>query len=486
MHIETAVNIPKRALPFLSSISNGYNVDVRTPLFNGEDRSKVADHWMSILSRNEEVFPELMEYESSQQSKIGPLSVRQPFTDRRSLVEDYYSNHRDVTIGLSELDFGNLPEGRRLRPISTLSSARQLPHGTNSGLPFFSKRRSVLEESISLADKFEFHPALLGWRGQSNGTPIPKQRVVWMFPFALNIAEARYFRPLHNELSINYQFAAWESMDEVDIMINSMFARERTILSSDFSSYDQSLFSQQDWFFDYLVSRYQRSYEDEINELRLWFKTIPLVFSENEMFTGEHGVPSGSTFTNQCDSIVNYLAQRSSPVVDSTTPIQVQGDDAVIIPTDIEKHLEFMNNLGFEMNADKQLVSDTTVNYLQRLYHVKYRPDGVTRGVYPTMRALNSLLGQERYFQDWSSEMVSLRVIAILENVKWHPAFEDFVKFVVEFGDSSLKDNIRKAIIDNSVIDKAMAIPGLSPTYNQESGLRGLKSFKSVQILMSL
>uniref|UniRef100_A0A2V0RKU3 RdRp n=1 Tax=viral metagenome TaxID=1070528 RepID=A0A2V0RKU3_9ZZZZ len=483
MRIENAVDIPKRALPFLDSIDKGYDVDIRTPLFNGEDRQEVADHWWSILSSKESVFPELLDYESKQREKIGPLSVRLPFTDRQASIEDYYSKHSDVTIGLSELDFGNLRTDSRLRPKSISSSVLQLPHDSNSGLPYFEKRRNVLEETISLAERGKFYPALLGWRGQSNGTPIPKQRVVWMFPFSLNAVEARFFRPLHDELKEFEQFSAWISMDKVDFQIDSMFKYNSTILSSDFSSYDQSLFDQQDWFFDYLILRYQPQYEKDIELLRSWFKRIPLVFSKDKMYTGEHGVPSGSTFTNQCDSIVNYMAQISSPEVNGN-PVQIQGDDAVVIADNIDNHIKFMTELGFEMNMDKQHISDVTVMYLQRMHHRDYKPDGVTRGVYPTMRALNSLLGQERYFQDWSSEMVSMRVIAILENAKWHPAFQEFVEFVVKYGDLSLIDNTRKALRDKSVIAKANAIPGLVPTYNQDKGLSGLSSFKSVQMIL--
>uniref|UniRef100_A0A2V0RML3 RdRp n=1 Tax=viral metagenome TaxID=1070528 RepID=A0A2V0RML3_9ZZZZ len=485
MPIENAEHIPINALPFLKSIGNGYNEDIRTPLFGGVDRQVVADQWWTILSSVDNLFPELIDLETKQKGKIGPLSIRLPFIDRIPDINSYYTNHSDVEVGLSEVIGQFVIPGSRLRPLSARNSALQLPTNSNSGLPLFRKRNQVQEESIAMAMQNEFYPALLGWRGQANGTNTPKQRVVWMFPYSLNIAEARFFRPLHEILKNMYPFSAWITMDKVDRSITTLIDSSRgEILSSDFSSYDQSVFHQQDWFFDILRMAYQTSYHDEISMLQHWFKNIPLVFSETQMFTGEHGVPSGSTFTNQCDSIVNYLAQSSSPV--ATDLIQVQGDDAVIVVDNVDTHLSHLTNLGFDVNIDKQLISSTMVSYLQRLHHRDYRIGGVCRGVYPTMRALNSLLGQERFYQGWSSEMVSLRVLAILENTKWHPAFKEFVKFTVEHGDLQLKENVMSITKDNTVISKARTIPGLVPTYNQESDLSGLSSFESVRLIKEL
>jgi hypothetical protein len=316
-----------------------------------------------------------------------------------------------------------------------------------------------------------------------------------MFPFSVNIQEARYFRPMHKALVDLPPFSAWISMDRVDNAIDNMMRMREggTLLSTDFSAYDQTLVKQQAWYFDYLKLFFRAQVQDDILLLEHNFKNVPIICTEDVSFAGAHGVPSGSVFTNQCDSIVNLLGQASSPVVDNTL-IQVQGDDAVVVVKDVKRHVEHLQGLGFDLNVDKQLASYSSVSYLQRLYDDSYKPDGIARGVYPTLRALNSLLGQERFYDDWDSTMVSLRVLAILENTKWHPLFDAFVKFVVEDGDPLLKDNVVKLCDSRSresrkVFARAKAIPGLVPTFNQSGEaltVKGLSAFSSVQLILSL
>jgi len=285
------------------------------------------------------------------------------------------------------------------------------------------------------------------------------------------------------------QFSAWVSMNSVDLSITKIIdeSYNHSLLSSDFSGFDQSVVDQQAWYFDYMKSVYQDKYREDIAILENYFKAIPILCTKSVAYGGEHGVPSGSTFTNQADSIVNYVAQISSPELVSERTVQVQGDDAVLAVNNVDNHLEHLSALGFDANKTKQLVSNETVSYLQRTYYRHYRPDGICRGIYPTMRALNSLLGQERFYKDWSSMMVSLRVIAILENVKWHPAFNEFVKFVVREGDPRLKENTLE-LIENKAkwLRQASEVPGLIPSYNQEGQLQGIESFASVQRILSL
>lgn len=40
---------------------------------------------------------------------------------------------------------------------------------TNSGVPFFTKRRKVVEADLELANEGKKYPAILGWRGQEGG-----------------------------------------------------------------------------------------------------------------------------------------------------------------------------------------------------------------------------------------------------------------------------------------------------------------------------
>jgi hypothetical protein len=134
----------------------------------------------------------------------------------------------------------------------------------------------------------------------------------------VNIREGRFFRPLQDLLMKNLPyFAAWESMDEVDLRITSLLFNQQAykgsvVLSSDFSSFDQTVVEQQTWFFTLLKMLYQARYAEDIEELQHILATIELICTRWIKFTGRHGVPSGSVWTNILDSIVNLLSQKLS------------------------------------------------------------------------------------------------------------------------------------------------------------------------------
>lgn len=80
--------------------------------------------------------------------------------------------------------------------------------------------------------------------------------------------------------------------------------------------------------------------------------------------------------------------------------------------------------------------------------------------------------------------MESLRWIMIAENAKRHPAFHEFIKFIVK------GDNLKLLI--NSVsknklklyYSKAKKVNKLTPTYNQASIDRGILDFEVVKYLL--
>lgn len=491
-----ASDYPANAIPFLKGVEKGYGVDIRTPLFDGRDREEVANEWASILhSEPQRMVDELVEIEEAQEQKIGTISRRKPFADRISDIEPYYEPRRTPEIELSEIDElldRNSAQlfipNERMRPISHAKAAAQLPNNTNSGLPLFKKRGTVLEQSIALAIGEKVFPAMLGWRGSSGqtGDYYPKQRVVWMVPFSQNIREARFQVPFHAILLKYPQyFAAQISMDRVDTEVTHMLDNlpdQAYMMATDYSKFDQSIRSQLSWFIERLKGQFQQSSHADIEKLQTYAQNCELLCTDEVKFVGFHALASGLNITNASECVINRDAQMSSPVALSGA-FQIQGDDSAGRVWDPEKHLQHLERCGFDLNEDKQYISRKAVVYLQRLHHTNYRIDGISRGQYPTMRALNSLLGMERFHADWDKDMEALRTLAILENCKWHPCFSDFVSFVVKRGDKYLKEFVTKLadgkIAGKSVIRKAMSIPGFVPTYNQADSISGIMGFSS-------
>lgn len=492
MKIIQSASLPTQVFPFLASVEQGNDQDLRTPLFGGSDvpRDEIANKWAEILFNLDGITPELADLELSQKSKMGTMSVRLPYNDRVSNIVAYYeSANVNAFTPLSDLNRGVLNMTRQLTPMTSHNSVSHLPGSTNSGLPLFKRRSTVVSESLALAEASDFFGSLLGWRGQSNGTNIPKQRVVWMFPFSTNIMEYRYFAPLHSVLRERSPFSAWVSMDEVDKSVTRMFdaanSDSEIVMSTDFSHYDQSLLNQQKWFFQILTEAYHNNEAKTIDKLANNFRTIPMVATRNHTYTGEHGVPSGSVFTGICDSIVNYIMQYNSPFMVNEL-LQIQGDDAVVTVDDVGAHIRYLESHGFTLNQSKQYVNEKGVMYLQRLHSSDYRTNGIMRGIYPTFRALNSLVGQERFHKDWDETMVSLRTISILENCRNHPNFKSFLKFVVKEGDSHLLDNLHVILkTPLEYINRAKAIPGFTSTFNT-SPISGLSNFTTVRLLQDL
>ena len=406
----TAGDYPSNALPFLKGVEAGYSTVLRTPLFEDMEPQDIADDvFRMVTTSSRQLLPELLELETKQRAKIGPISVRLPFPERVPDVESYYSRFRQPDFDHSEIrrmagfnPYEKFPVNR-LRPISMEKAANQLPKNTNSGLPLFRKRGEVLEESIRLANEWRIFPSLLGWRGSAGqtGDRVPKQRVVWMADASGNILEARYQQvalPFYQSIP---QFAAMTDLNAVDKVITNVLdlvGDDEQIIATDFSKFDQTLGpTQQGWFFHRLENMFNVSFHSELEWLSQRLCNVELLCTTTTRAVGEHGMPSGSVFTNLCDSTVNLDVQMSSPEVNRPHLVTVLGDDGVSIVKDVSNHLKHIERCGFEVNSEKQYVSKKATVYLQRLHHVDYRIDGICRGVVSIMRALNSLIYQERF-----------------------------------------------------------------------------------------
>lgn len=115
---------------------------------------------------------------------------------------------------------------------------------TNSGVPFFSRRRNTIQADLEISKTSNLLPAILGWRGQEGGPhPIDvKQRVIWMMPASHHIREGQVYQVLINWLKANRKIAGYVGPDFVDARITYLFDRKDTdqlVISTDFTKYDQ-------------------------------------------------------------------------------------------------------------------------------------------------------------------------------------------------------------------------------------------------------
>lgn len=487
-----SADVPKKALPYLQSVVRGDSNILRSQIYKDHAVDKVVDDWAwELLDHTGHYHPSLGEYEWKEIDKIGPKSVRLPLEERMGDIESYFSSARPPEVDLyTEINDDLFHPGayqNRMRPLSGRKAADGLPSNTNSGPPWFQKRRLVKEEAIRSEAVGDYKsPAALGWRGQSNGTPIPKQRVVWIVSYKTNVREARYVQVAHEYLRNFPCFAGWIGMSAVDKVMTSIMNDDSpgVILSSDQSGWDQHTGPDQVMVYKRLMHRlFQYTYHDEINDWIDNVNEMPLVISPEDMVIGSHGLASGSGGTSQINSVVNAKMQLSSRYTSSRNSLFL-GDDGVTRCIDVDGHLEFIEQIGYDANIDKQLVATDIAHFLQRLYLKEYVIDGYNRGIYMTMRALGAVLYPERFHpaDKWSSVMETLRWIMIVENTRWHPAFKDFVSFILK-GDAHARRNIKELLVNNKHLRVAKSIPGFIPQYTQEASLdTPIGSFQTVKV----
>ena len=384
-----------------------------------------------------------------------------------------------------------------MRPVDIGTAMKRLLRSANAGLPYLTRKGAVLEAIGRAHGRGEYGewPAVCFTRTEAG----EKTRNVWGYPGVDTLEEQRYFVPW---LGVEKMFAfrsALHDPDRVDTSITRLLRGKRgseVVQCIDFSGFDSTVHPELAVrAFDVIGSYFQDVATPDLERIVDRFVTIPIVTPVG-VYSGVHGVPSGSTWTNSIDSLVQFLVSGHSAL-----KCQIQGDDGVYVieETKMADFADRWARFGFVVSDDKtRTFSDQEAVYLQRYYHPSYptrrwdagrlvRDDSTLGGVYSLHRALGRLV----YPDVWTNtkqegisgrDYWSLRSIAILEGCKHHPAFAAFVKLVrdwdkhgLEFGQSGLRAYSR--------LQEARVRAGSAYGMDREAGL-GL--FSTVQILKGM
>jgi len=481
-----------RLSQYLNNVERGSDVILMTPLGKDNKPTDILRAWDEIFQSNShKINKDLLEMELNNRAKFGPRSIAKPWRDLKPSVYSYFEKS-NFTVSSRALYASRAVSGsKRLRPISIDKAMDYLKNSTNSGLPYYTRKSKV---KLKVKSRFndllsKKYPCILFERTQEGN----KTRAVWGYPIADTLLEMQYYRPL-----LDYQRKlSWRSAivgpDEVDrqitrIMRKANYFSDHVFLSIDFSSYDASVGKElQSASFNYIKDLFQFSCSKDLNFIRDRFNTIGLLTPDG-VISGSHGVPSGSTFTNEVDSISQYLIATSSGCVHADN-IQIQGDDGVylVASEDLDELIKSFELAGLNVNKEKSRTSRRSCTYLQNLYHPDYHEDGLIRGVYPTYRALNRLIYQERWsqFEDFDLEgkdYYSIRAYSILENCKFHPLFEELVEFILKLDKYSLRisrgaDKKYVSMLNNSSGSSGFLV---NQRGDDVSGLRNFRSYKLV------
>lgn len=508
---------------YLDNLAIGKQATPRSWLYeNIKDPNLILQNWLNVLSsleKSHDPFENtVFEFEQTQLNKWGPQGQVAPMHDLLSTIVLPSFEMADRSIpkaykteewrSAQDLTLRKLLDSRvrNLRPLSVETALKkQSSKGvlfSNSGWPMYTRRniQSTSIQAVSDAQNSAWlaQPAISLFRNYNQ-----KTRLVWMFPFAVNLVEATFFLVLQasimaSDLSSSY-YAPWRGFDSVRRLIHSAYSKGKVIAASDFSATDAHFqFDSSSQVISVLEQALQPAYRDDFRRSLEYMHKIPLVISSSEYIIGPHGVSSGSNWTNFIetvfDQIFSSFVQQKLRGRSGVSGLYAIGDDMTWI---FDKYddafaadLQILGEqVGQDINASKTHNDRDKVVTLQRLFQRGYNTKtGLTRAVYPTIRALKSSVFPERWHNPklWDSDMFCARQFMILENCVDHPLFYEFVKFVCN-GQRDLIPFAKQTATELDRIQQATKrLPGLNPTYNQEKSEQSLSEFESIQIAKTL
>lgn len=411
-----------------------------------------------------------------------------------------------------------------LRPVSygnvSVDMAARDTLNSNSGYPDFGRRKlpRILRKAITDAENGNWreYPAIALFRYYNQ-----KLRGVWMYPLATNLVEGSYYQPLASALMqsplASREFSPWAGFEQVRKTVSEAYADKKTYLAaSDFSHTDETFREELTLqVYDVIKFCFQNQYREGLKESLVHMHRIPLIVGVDTIVYGEHGVSSGSNWTNFIETVFDFIFGKYARLMMHsalTNLLYAIGDDSAWIVSQLpegafsneqesmanvwKRDLEHLGaQFGLEINASKTMLEANEVKTLQRLFIRGYSQEdsNMLRGVYPTIRALKSSVYPERFHdvkkRDFSwGEYFCCRQFMILENCVDHPLFEAFVKFVVSlhkdlipFAVEAVKGHKDLVFVDSK------SVPGFNPSYNQEKrNATSLSSFKSIQVAAQL
>lgn len=458
---------------YLERILEGQRDDYRTPFGrrNGQDVpvSEIIEDWSHYLDVIKDKYPSLYEFEEDLKAKVGPMSIMNPLAERINDITSYYTGilSPSVAIERSACDkvVTEFTKIRGIRKRSVDKAWEKMKKSTNSGSPYFTKRRNAYYRTVPCSltlgqlgnkdsdvfdviqnlekDRMWHAPAILGWRGQEGGPDDSdvKQRVVFMFPMSVNISELQMYQPLIEGVQRFNIIPAYVSMDEVDLRITKLFDTKSSgdlVVCTDFSKFDQHFGPVMQDAAKYILQNLCSDFSSWADIFEIKYN-IPLCVQPDICILGPHGMGSGSGGTNFDETLAHRSLQYEVATGNGAhlnVASQCLGDDGILSYPNIkiDDVVDWYTSHGLDMNKDKQYASTNDCTYLRRWHSINYRRDGVCVGVYSTYRALNRLARQERFYDadKWSKELVTLRYLSIIENCKFHPLFKEFVEFCMK------------------------------------------------------
>lgn len=429
----------------------------------------------------------LTKLELENKQKFGPRSIAGPWPTRIAGLNQSYSSQDDLHVPKFYKDKGD----PILMPISIEEAASNCKLNTSAGLPFLTQKGKAMSLLLQDFDNYlNRKDACMLYTRTTEGR---KTRNVWGYPFADTLFEMQFYVPLlwiQKDKPYRAALVCPNTVAKrISKMIHYAMSNDMVLYSVDFKAYDASIkFQYIILAFEYIKSNFKSDFHEYLDDICYRMYTIAILTPARVM-EGKHGVPSGSTFTNEVDSIVQFgIAMTCSFICENLC--QIQGDDGVyVLRKEFVKEFEqAFFYAGLKLETTKSHIASDYVIFCQNLYHIDYQDDkGHIGGIYPLYRALTRLCFQEHFINFNKAgiegkDYFGIRTFTILENCKYHPLFEEFVRFIFSHEKFSLSvsdEGIEKYC--NMLSQSESAASSLNHQYG--SKVRGIRKFESYKLV---
>jgi hypothetical protein len=397
-------------------------------------------------AHGESITDGLLNLERNEAEKFSPRSIALPYREWSDSVRDYF--HSDVRVpevSAIARELRKVMKGN-LRPISFDLALKSLDKTKQAAIPYMVAKGDVIPGySLQQLRRDLEGPlfSVLAYRTEVR----KKMRAVWMYSFAMAVLEQTFFQALLPVRKASPARAAIVSPAAVDKSVTDLFGiAQRTgkdLISIDFKGYDKTVKWKLQWrAWLYVASLFQNRYADDLALIIHHFASGGLVTPDG-ILVGAHGVPSGSTFTNEIDSIAQEIAINDNVSASSQSNAAVQGDDGLYVDS-LDRILRAADDNGLTVSKEKSMVSKREAHYLQLYYHPSYVDSvGILTGIYPITRCACHILFPDRRSDKvideiGSDEYYACRTVQLLSNCIFHPLIKQFAKYVQEHSPYSL------------------------------------------------
>jgi len=257
----------------------------------------------------------------------------------------------------------------------------------SSGLPLMTSKRDSLVYSFDrehqIRDGLKAPNPCVAYKRTQKGN---KTRLVWGYPLEMTIMEARFARPLIERFKqLPTPMAFGMSKAELGAKLCRYFEEQPgTTVCLDFSKFDSTISKTLIYQAFRILATWFLPCTRELlgwDTIVKYFVFTPIVMPDGHLYTGKnHGVPSGSYFTQMIDSIVNvilmYALEYGCGMHFDERSLYVLGDDVIVQvkgKVELKRWAQFLEARGLLLHDDEKTVVGR-VHFLGAIW-VKGKPD---------------------------------------------------------------------------------------------------------------